>query len=78
MSSWRDRLSPIVADALAFAQDNGMTVAETRQHLRNAFPCGERKYHPYKIWLDEIRLQTGKKHLGTKTVKPLQGQQKLF
>jgi hypothetical protein len=31
----------------------------TRARLREAYPFGERKYHPYKIWLDEIRRQLG-------------------
>lgn len=34
---------------------------ELRKLISAAYPFGERKYHPYKIWLDEIKRQTGTK-----------------
>jgi hypothetical protein len=30
--------------------------------LLAAYPFGERKYHPYKIWLSEIRRQRHPEH----------------
>jgi len=36
---------------------------EIRAALRAAYPFGPRKHHPYKIWLDEIRVQTGRRRL---------------
>jgi hypothetical protein len=32
--------------------------------LFDAYPFGERKYTPYKIWLDEIKRQVGTKKEG--------------
>ena len=53
--SWRDISRPIIAGVLA---DNyGKTDTETRRALRDAYPFGERKYEPYKVWLDEIKRQ---------------------
>ena len=34
---------------------------EQRRALKDAYPFGERRYAPYKIWLDEIARQKGKK-----------------
>jgi hypothetical protein len=39
----------------------GKSDAEVKKALFDAYPFGERKYHPYKIWLDEIARQMGKK-----------------
>ena len=30
-----------------------------RRKISEAYPFGERKYHPYKIWLDEVKKQLG-------------------
>ncbi|WP_428303870.1 hypothetical protein [Lacipirellula sp.] len=35
-----------------------------RRELRRAFPLSHRGYYPYRIWLDEIRRQLGKKPRG--------------
>lgn len=57
--TWRDSAKPIIAKVL---KDNqGKTFKEIRAALREAYPFGERKYHPYKIWCDEIKVQTGRK-----------------
>ena len=57
--SWREVAAPIIAKVLAETEDQ--PAGERLKKLRNAYPFGERKYHPYKIWLDEIARQTGKK-----------------
>ena len=55
MSNWRERLAPIIARVI---EDVGTKDEKTlRRALRRAFPAGERKYHPYKIWLSEIKRQ---------------------
>jgi hypothetical protein len=75
-SRWRDVAAPIIRRILAMDLDP----KAQRKALHDAYPFGERKYHPYKIWLDEIARQRGKKPpLGTlsaTSVDPRQG--KLF
>lgn len=48
--TWRDSASKIIAE-----------VIHEGSALRRAYPWGPREHHPYKIWCDEIRVQTGKK-----------------
>ncbi len=55
--SWRDKARPIIGTILRDLA--GADEAEIKKALRDAYPFGERRYHPYKIWLDEIRLQRG-------------------
>lgn len=55
VSTWRAQAAPIIAKVL---EDNyGKSNDEIRTALRDAYPFGERKYHPYKIWLNEIQRQ---------------------
>ena len=58
-SHWRRKARPIIERVLA--ETKGQDEKMIRRALRDAYPFGLRKYHPYKIWCDEIRLQTGKK-----------------
>lgn len=51
--TWRDRASPIIREVLR--QTRGKSEKEIRKALVAAYPFGERKYWPYKVWLDEIR-----------------------
>jgi hypothetical protein len=63
-SSWRDSAAPIIARVLA--DTRYMPEKDIRAALHRAYPFGMRKYHPYKIWLDEIARQRGTKpKLGT-------------
>jgi hypothetical protein len=79
--SCRDRVRPIIA---AVIDEHGVgDMPLLREKLREAFPFGERKYHPYKIWLDEIRVQLGAKKrprrsLEPKSVQPSADQKPLF
>ena len=58
--------------------DRGKAEKEIKKALREAYPFGERKYHPYKIWLDEIKVQMGKRKFGHKpTIEP-ENQTNLF
>lgn len=59
MSRWRNKASVIIAGVLARTQGQPKEVIE--RALRDAYPFGERKWHPYKIWLDEIKVQRGLK-----------------
>ena len=50
-----------------------------KKALYDAYPFGQRKYHPYKIWLDEIKRHTGKKGPLCQPGKPVDDRQlKLF
>lgn len=53
--SWRSRAAEIIG--LVLEETRGRPEAEIRQALFDAYPFGERRYHPYKIWLDEINRQ---------------------
>ncbi len=59
MASWRDAARPIIARVIA--ANPGADPATLRKAMHDAYPFGERRYHPYKIWLDEIARQTGRK-----------------
>jgi hypothetical protein len=52
-SYWRDRANPIIVGIVK--EHNNTDSKELRKALYEAYPFGERKYHPYKIWLDEIQ-----------------------
>ena len=56
-SNWRKTATPIIAKVLV--EMKGKPEKEVRTALKDAYPFGQRKYHPYKIWLDEIKRQTG-------------------
>ena len=79
--TWRDHARPIVARVLT--ETAGQSEEAIKKALFDAYPFGMREYHPYKIWLDEIRVQRGKKRVdrnGHKITpyKPPEGQEKLF
>lgn len=56
-SYWRTQARPIIASVLAAT--SGQDERAIRKALRDAYPFGSRDHHPYKIWLDEIKLQRG-------------------
>jgi hypothetical protein len=55
LSYWRSKAAPIITRVLE--ETKGKPDAEIRKALHDAYPFGPRKYHPYKIWLDEIKRQ---------------------
>ena len=57
--TWRDSARPLIAKALT--DSKGKSEQEIRKTLRDAYPWGERRMHPYKIWCDEIKVQRGLK-----------------
>jgi hypothetical protein len=79
-SYWRGVARPIIAEVLK--TNKGKPEKEIRKALHDAYPFGERKYHPYKIWLNEINLQLGKAKLWTpgrkKKVTPMDPNQTSF
>ena len=70
ISHWRKISAPIIAKVLA--DSKGQPDADIRAALRDAYPFGPRQHHPYKIWLDEIRIQTGRRKIASR-VRRLQG-----
>ena len=65
-SHWRDICRPIIAATIKEYQ--GKDTKALRKALYEAYPFGERKMYPYKVWLSEIQFQLGKSkrlwHLG--------------
>ena len=59
MTTWRDRFRPLIAKIIQ--ENEGSDMKTLRKALRAAFPVAPRAFHPYKIWLDEIKVQTGTK-----------------
>lgn len=53
--TWRDIARPIIYQVLK--DTAGWEYKEIRRSLRDAYPFGERKYYPYKVWCDEINRQ---------------------
>jgi hypothetical protein len=62
-SSWRAYAAPIIAKVIK--ENEGKDMKQIRKALHDAYPFGQREYHPYQIWLDECAVQ-----LGTKKKKP--------
>lgn len=53
MNSWEAESMQIIRNVL---KDNEhSTESELKQALKDAYPFGERKHWPYKIWLDCVK-----------------------
>lgn len=63
MSHWRQKSQQVIQAVID--QNHGLELTELRKKISAAYPFGEREYHPYKIWLDQVNVQ-----LGTKKLKP--------
>lgn len=66
--TWRDVARPIIEKVLK--ECKGMDEEIVRGELRRAYPFGARRCFPYKVWLDEIKIQMGKKK------RPVKGRHK--
>jgi len=55
--TWRDQAAIVISDVLRQNPDAGQK--ELRKLISAAYPFGERKYYPYKIWCDEVNRQLG-------------------
>lgn len=72
--SWRDHAKRVIE---LIIKEYGHDEKLLKQKLHDAYPFRWRKWYPYKIWLDEIQRQTGKKKpLNTheKPINPNQGE----
>jgi hypothetical protein len=65
--SWQQYSAPIIKRVIEQCGTEDMKLL--RKKLHEAYPFGERKYHPYKIWCDEIRRQLGLKRPTSKKRK---------
>lgn len=55
-SRWRNRAAPIIAEVIEQYGDN---LNRLRLKLRDAYPFGARRGHPYRIWCSEVKKQLG-------------------
>ena len=54
-SYWRPMASEIIREVIAtVGRDDPKAL---RKALRDAYPWGERRLHPYRIWCDEVNRQ---------------------
>ena len=60
--SWRSRFAPRIARVIA--EVGRADQKALRRALRDAYPAGERRYWPYKVWCDEVRRQLGVARIG--------------
>ena len=83
--TWREACAPIVFKIIQENKDK--EYPEIRKALREAYPFGQKKYWPYKVWLDEINRQLikfglieakDKKQKSKKTYTPEEPQIDLF
>lgn len=66
MKTWRHIAAPIIAQVLDDTM--GQSEPDIKQALYDAYPFGERKYFPYKVWLDEIKRQRKTQRRGQQEV----------
>jgi hypothetical protein len=52
-ASWRSIAKATIARVIA--ENPGAGGAELKKLLQKAYPFGERRNHPYKIWCDEAK-----------------------
>jgi hypothetical protein len=57
---WRAHARRVITEVLA-ALPGSATEAQKRKAIRAAYPFGERKMHPYKMWLAEVRAALGRR-----------------
>jgi hypothetical protein len=74
--SWRDHARPIIAEVIK--NNHGKDKKELRKLINEEYPFGERAYHPYKIWLSEIKVQLEGKKFGKKNNVDDPNQKKMF
>lgn len=77
--TWRQRAVAAIRHALRDTPNNA-TEKQVRNILKLAYPFWERKYWPYKIWLEEVRAELNRRGLQHEHAvsKWTQGQLRLF
>lgn len=71
-SRWRDFAAPIIEEVIRCCgyHRGQCDLRFVRKAISATYPFGERKYHPYKIWCDEVRRQLGLKPKIGRPVEP--------
>lgn len=54
-SQWREHARDVIEQAIAQAKALKLDEKATRRLISDVYPFGVRKYHPYRIWLDEVK-----------------------
>ncbi len=52
-SQWRQRSAIVIASVLSTLPPSA-TLKDKRNAIRAAYPFGQRRFHPYKMWLKEV------------------------
>lgn len=60
--TWRDIARATIQKALQEAEAQGLDPDATKHYVNTRYPFGQRAYHPYKIWLSEMRRAFGPAH----------------
>jgi hypothetical protein len=55
-STWRTHARTVIAEVI---KECGRDDPSLKMKLRAAYPFGERRYFPYKVWCDEVRKTLG-------------------
>lgn len=74
--AWRDTARRVIQKVIS--EHPGMDKEKLKKLISKQYPFGERQYHPYKIWLDEIKIQLKERKFGQKKIVVDPKQQKLF
>jgi hypothetical protein len=72
-STWRDICRPIIYEVINSNPD--LNEKDLKREISKAYPFGERRMHPYKIWLSEVKKQL---KISPKTEKLVLNQKTLF
>lgn len=54
-SQWRRKAKAVITKVIREVGSENLN--ELRRAISVAYPFGERRFHPYRIWVDEVRLQ---------------------
>ena len=64
--SWGDRARRVIVQVLSDNPD--LSGPELKKKLSQAYPFGEREYHPYKVWLREVGRALTQRAIGRQNV----------
>lgn len=59
-SRWREHSRRVIQEIIK--REGREDQDRLKKAISEAYPFGERKRHPYKIWLDEVKNQLGEQH----------------
>lgn len=62
MSYWRPRAEAVIRDEIANGEREGLSADEIRKRCSEAYPFGQRRYWPYKVWLSALKQLLGSRN----------------